>query len=141
MNVAFVDKLKRKASELKLEIFALYLAVRDPRTPWYAKAVATVTIAYALSPIDLIPDFLPILGYLDDYILLPLGIVLALKMIPSAVMVECRARAATGSHSLPRNWLAAAVIALIWLLAVVLIGTFVLRDYFGDENWDAKFGY
>jgi uncharacterized membrane protein YkvA (DUF1232 family) len=141
MNVAFVDKLKRKVSELKREIFALYLAVRDPRTPWYAKAVAAVTIAYALSPIDLIPDFIPILGYLDDFILLPLGIVLALKMIPSAVMVECRARAATGSHSLPRNWLAAVVIALLWLLAVVLIGRFLLRDYLGDENWDAKFGY
>ena len=85
--------LKAKAKQLKSEVYALYLASKDPRTPWYAKALAALIIGYALSPIDLIPDFIPVLGYLDDLIIVPAGIVLLLKMIPKEVMEECREKA------------------------------------------------
>src|SRR5512143_1640562 len=85
---------KQKARELKIQVYALYYAYRDPRLAWYAKAFTALVVAYAFSPIDLIPDFIPILGYLDDLVLLPLGVFLALKMIPAPVMQECRAKAA-----------------------------------------------
>jgi uncharacterized membrane protein YkvA (DUF1232 family) len=112
-----IESLKKRATDLKTETFALYLAYRDQRTPWYAKAFAGVVIAYAFSPIDLIPDFIPVLGYLDDLILVPWGIALALKMIPAEVMVECRENAREVDLSdKPVNWVAAAVIILIWLL-------------------------
>jgi len=112
-----IESLKKRATDLKTETFALYLAYRDQRTPWYAKACAGVVIAYAFSPIDLIPDFIPVLGYLDDLILVPWGIALALKMIPAEVMVECRENAREVNLSdKPVNWVAAAVIILIWLL-------------------------
>ncbi len=109
---------RRRARQMKQDTFALYLACRDPRVPWYAKAVAGIVVAYAFSPIDLIPDWIPILGFLDDLLLVPLGIVLALRLIPQPVMADCRARAAgamaSGSHK-PRNVLAGAVIVAIWL--------------------------
>ena len=82
---------KRRAGQLKRETYAMYLALRDPRVPWYARLVAACVVGYAFSPIDLIPDFVPVLGYLDDLIIVPLGIALALKMIPADVMAECRA--------------------------------------------------
>ena len=88
-----IEKWKQYARELKDETYALYLAYRHPDTPWLAKAFAGLVIAYASSPIDLVPDFIPILGYLDDLVLVPLGIAIALKMIPDAVMVECRRQA------------------------------------------------
>ena len=86
--------LKARARALKAETVARYLAARHPATPWYAKLLAALLVAYALSPIDLIPDFIPVLGYVDDLILLPLGIALAIRLLPSAVLDECRARAA-----------------------------------------------
>lgn len=85
--------LKERASRLEAETFALYLAARHPGTPWYAKLLVAGIVAYALSPIDLIPDFVPILGYLDDLVLIPLGIALAIRMIPDSILEECRARA------------------------------------------------
>src|SRR5829696_404097 len=88
-----LHRLKQRARELKRETYALYLACRDPRVPWYARIVAICIVSYALSPIDLIPDFIPVLGYLDDLILIPLGIALLLKMIPEAVMIDCREQA------------------------------------------------
>ncbi len=88
-----LDGLKQRARRLKTEVYALYLAYKDPRVPWYARLFAAGVVAYAVSPIDLIPDFIPVIGYLDDLILVPLGIVLALKMIPPEVMAECRERA------------------------------------------------
>ncbi len=87
-------RLRDAAKQLKRNITALYFAFRDPRTPWYAKALALLIVGYALSPIDLIPDFIPLLGYLDDLILLPLGIWLALKIIPPDIMTDARAQAA-----------------------------------------------
>src|ERR1700694_496145 len=89
-----LDTWKQRARQLKRETYAMCLAYKDPRVPWYARVFAAGIVAYAFSPIDLIPDFIPILGYLDDLIIVPLGIALALKMIPPHVMAECRAKAA-----------------------------------------------
>lgn len=116
-------RLKTRAHVLKQDVYALYLAYRDPRTPWYAKAFAGLVAAYAFSPIDLIPDFIPVLGYLDDLVLVPLGIALAVRMIPPEVMADCRKKAADASRGgKPVSWAAAAVIGLIWIaLAVVFI--------------------
>jgi len=112
---------KQRARQLKAETYALYLAYRDPRTPWVARIFAAVVVGYAFSPIDLIPDFIPVLGYLDDLVLVPLGIWLALKMIPPEVMVESRARAQeTLANGKPVNRVAAVVIVAIWLLLAAL---------------------
>jgi len=108
--------LRERARSLKAETYTLYLVVRDPRTPWLAKLIAGAVVAYALSPIDLIPDFIPILGYLDDLVLLPMGIWLAIKLVPPEVIRDCRlkAEASTGAAG-PINHKAAVVIALVWL--------------------------
>jgi uncharacterized membrane protein YkvA (DUF1232 family) len=122
-----LQKLKQQAKQLKTELYALYLACRDPRVPWYARAFIICVVGYAFSPIDLIPDFIPILGYLDDLIIIPLGIVLVLKMIPPAVMVECRIKvqSATPRHK-PNNWIAAGIILIIWALFAVFTIRFML---------------
>ncbi len=112
--------LKQRARALKKEVFAVYLAARDPRTPWYAKTIALLTVAYALSPIDLIPDFVPILGYLDDLIIVPAGLALALRLIPAEVMAEARAQAAASSVSRRVGYVGMGFILLVWI--VVLIG-------------------
>ncbi len=112
---------RERARELKRETYALYLAYRDPRTPWYAKLWAALVVGYAFSPIDLVPDFIPVLGYLDDLLLVPLGIALALRLIPGEVMAESRARAREELRGdRPRSWVAAAVIVALWLLALAL---------------------
>lgn len=104
----------------KREIYALYLAYQDPRVPWHARLLAICVVGYAFSPIDLIPDAIPVLGYLDDLILVPLGILLALKMIPPPVMAECRKKAETAIiQNKPTNWVAAGTIIVIWLLMAV----------------------
>ena len=90
--MALLAELKQRARHLKAETFVLYLAARDPRTPWYAKLLVAGIVAYAVSPIDLIPDFVPVLGYLDDLILIPAGIALAVKLVPDSVLTDCRAR-------------------------------------------------
>jgi uncharacterized membrane protein YkvA (DUF1232 family) len=118
--------LKERAWLLRLETYAIYLAYRDPRVPWYARLFAAVVVAYAFSPIDLVPDFIPVLGYLDDLVLVPLGITLALRMIPPAVMAECRDKAReTMAQGKPTNWAAAAVILAIWL-ALAALGVLLL---------------
>lgn len=121
--------LRDKARLLKREVLTLYFAVRDPRTPLPAKLVAGLVVAYALSPIDLIPDFIPVLGYLDDLVLVPLGIALALRMVPPAVLAEAREQAARLSEK-PKNWLAAAVIVLLWLAATLAVAWW-LAAHFG----------
>jgi len=109
-------KLKQRARQLKTETFVLYLAARDRRTPWYAKLLVAGIVAYALSPIDLIPDFVPILGYLDDLILIPLGIAWAIKLIPPPVLAECRARATLATQNAkPVSWVAGVIILFLWL--------------------------
>ena len=111
-----IETLRRKARALKQDTLVLYLAVRDPRTPWYAKAVAAAVVAYALSPFDLIPDFIPILGYLDDLIVVPLGITLALKLVPEHVIADCRERASAASGR-PTSWIGAAFMIGVWCVA------------------------
>lgn len=107
---------KAKARKLKLEVHALYLASKDRRVPWHARVLAVVIVAYAFSPIDLIPDPIPVLGYLDDLILIPLGIALVIKLIPAEVLQECREKAALArTDGKPRNWIAGGIIILIWL--------------------------
>lgn len=119
---------KEKVDQLKREIHALYLACRHVDTPWYAKLLALLVVGYALSPIDLIPDFIPVLGYLDDLLLLPLGIALVLKTIPDPVLNECRAQARKNAEQrLPKSRLAGGVIAVIWLLACGLCLLVTLR--------------
>ncbi len=111
-----LGSLRQKARALTRECHALYFAARDPRTPWYVKAFAAGIAAYALSPIDLIPDFIPVLGLLDDLVLLPLAIVVVLKLIPAGVMAESRVRAAEAAAR-PASRGAAIVIVLIWIAA------------------------
>ena len=117
-----LEKLKAWAGRLKTELRALYLAYRDPRVPTLARVFAVVVVAYAFSPIDLIPDPIPVLGYLDDLILVPLGIALAVRMIPPEVLAECRAQARDAETGIgPKGTAAAAVVVVaIWLLVAAL---------------------
>jgi len=104
---------KAKVKQLKREIYALYWACHDSRVPWYAKVLIAIIIGYAASPIDLIPDFIPILGYLDDLLLIPWGIVLAIKLVPKSVLQECRQKAGKVRISSPQKWIAAFFIAAV----------------------------
>jgi len=118
---------KKKAKQLRSEVHALFLASKDRRVPWYAKAFALIIIAYALSPVDLIPDFIPVIGYLDDLVLIPAGIILLMKMIPKEVMDECRERAMSQQKIAKRiGWIAGSVIVFIWLLIIYFLFDFVL---------------
>ena len=111
-----------RARKFKLEAHALFLACRDARTPWYAKAVAALVVGYAFSPIDLIPDPIPVLGHLDDVLLVPLGVWLAARLIPAEVMAECRARVADRQQTRPRTrWVVVASIIVIWVAAAGLV--------------------
>ena len=126
--MAMSSRLKEWARALKQDVHALYLASRDPRTPWYAKALAIAVAAYALSPIDLIPDFIPVLGYLDDVLLVPLGILLVVWLIPPGIMAEHRELAA-GAQERPVSRAAAGVIVCIWIASIVLAG-WLVSQYF-----------
>src|SRR3989440_3485546 len=109
-----LKRWKRWARSIKRNADALYLTARDRRVPWYAKAVAAAVAAYALSPIDLIPDFVPVLGYLDDLVIVPLGLLLVIRLIPAPLMAEFRARAGVETKA-PRNIVAGAVIGIVWM--------------------------
>ena len=119
-----MERAKNWARVIKRDVHALYLASRDPRVPWYTKALAIVIAGYALSPIDLIPDFIPVLGYLDDVILVPAGIWLVVRLIPADIMAEHRALAAA-AQGRPVSRTAAVVILIIWLAAATLCGWLV----------------
>lgn len=124
---SILTRARQAARRLKREVVALWFAARDPRTPWLARLVAAAVAAYALSPIDLIPDFIPVLGLLDDLLIVPLGILLALRLIPPAVMAEARAKAeAQAERPVSRAGLIA--IVAIWLVAVGGFAWWVLRD-------------
>ena len=125
-----LSKLKQWARALKRDAYAVYLAARDPRVPWYAKAVGIAVAAYALSPIDLIPDFIPVLGYLDELIILPLGIALVVRLVPPELMAEHRARAAAVQDR-PVSFAAAVAIVVVWLAALAFCALAV-RRYFWD---------
>ncbi len=120
--MTFWESWRQRVRKLKRETYALYLACRDPRVPWYAKALAAIVVGYAFSPIDLIPDFIPILGYLDDLILVPLGITLALRMIPPTVLEECRERVDEAfPDGKPVSRVAAGIIISLWILTAGLV--------------------
>ena len=121
-----MTSLREWARRLKRHTLELYYAVRDPRTPWHAKLVAGLVVAYAISPIDLIPDFIPVLGYLDDVIIVPAGIWLALKLIPPAVMETAREQAARAIDR-PTSTAAAIVIVVVWLALTGLCGWWIYR--------------
>ena len=114
--------LKDKAKQLKTDIPAVFLALKDKKTPWYAKAFAALTVAYALSPIDLVPDFIPFLGYLDDLIILPLLVALTVKFIPKETFAEYRAQAENmWADGKPKKWYYAIPIIIVWALILFLI--------------------
>ena len=118
----FKDKVKKKTEELKLEVTALFIALKNKQTPWYAKAAAGVTVAYALSPIDLIPDFIPVLGYLDDIIILPLLALMSIKLIPKELMEQCRQEAAgLWENGKPKRWYFAIPIIVFWAAIITVI--------------------
>jgi uncharacterized membrane protein YkvA (DUF1232 family) len=124
-----LTRLKTRATALKADTYALYLAARDPRTPLLAKVLAMGVAAYALSPIDLIPDFIPVLGYLDDLLIVPIGLAAAIRLVPKDVMEECRAKALEGGIEKSRT--AAVVIVLVWIAAIALVAYPVVRGIIG----------
>jgi uncharacterized membrane protein YkvA (DUF1232 family) len=129
VSVTLLDRLKERARLLKRDTLALCLAARDPRTPWYAKLLAGAVVAYALSPLDLIPDFIPVLGYLDDLIIVPIGIAAALKLVPPEVLAESRARVEARTYR-PVSRIGAVVVICVWLVAAAWL-ILALRGLFG----------
>ena len=131
-NISLTDRLRTWARRIQRDVHALYLAAGDPRVPWYAKAAAIAVAAYALSPIDLIPDFIPVLGYLDDLVIVPLGILLAVTLIPPNLMAEFRAAAVGADGERVLGKYGAAIIVLLWIiglaLAAVWVGALVRRS-------------
>jgi len=126
--MTLLASLKQRALALKTDTYSLYLVARDPRTPWYAKVLAAGVAAYAFSPIDLIPDFIPVLGYLDDLLIVPAGIALAIKLVPPEVLADCRARAADRTDAgQPVNLLAGAIIIAIWVVLAALFMVWLFR--------------
>lgn len=119
-------RLKEWARGLKRDVHAVWLAARDPRVAWPAKAAAALIAAYALSPIDLIPDFIPVLGVLDELVVIPAGVWLVVKLVPPAIMAEHRAAAAAAALR-PRSWIAAAVIVGLWIAIAGLAGWLAYR--------------
>ena len=126
-----LERLKTWAAAIKRETLVLWFACRDPRTPWYAKGLAILIVAYALSPIDLIPDFIPVLGLLDELILLPGALWLVLRLVPVHVLIDARARERAWSEAhrqRPRNWIAAGFIVFLWILAAWLVWRWLTRS-------------
>ena len=132
MEANWFGRWKNRAKNLKSQLYALYLAYRDPRVPWFAKAFGATVLAYALRPIDLIPDFIPVLGHLDDIVLIPLGITLAIRMIPKEIMEECRRNAEVAlSGREVRTWPATLLIVCIWLAVLSVVVWRIIRRISG----------
>ena len=122
-----IERMKEKARELKKQVFALYLAYKKKETPLIAKVFTVIVVAYALSPVDLIPDFIPVLGYLGDFILIPMGVAIALKLIPAEIMEECRKEAEAKLQSdIPEAKAAGVIIVMLWILILGFIGYRIL---------------
>lgn len=126
-NDSLLARLKQRARALKNEAFAVYLAAKDPRTPWYAKALVFFVVAHTFSPIDLIPDFIPILGYVDDLIITPGGLWLAVRMIPAEVLAEARVTATSQDIDRSVGKIGAATIVLLWIVGLSAIVYLILR--------------
>lgn len=118
---AAIEKLKKRAGELKENIYLLYLIFKHTETPWYAKVLAISTVCYALSPIDLIPDFIPVIGYLDDLLIIPLGIMLSLKLVPKEIIDECKENTSNEKDIKKFGIYAAIIIVLIWAYIIYII--------------------
>lgn len=128
MNNSLISKLKAFAKKIKQNLFVLYLSYKDPRTPWYAKLLAMLIVAYAFSPIDLIPDFIPVLGYLDDLIIVPLGISLALKLIPPHVIeVNKEAAEKLKQSGKPKNWFVGILFIIIWIIIAAWVCRIIIH--------------
>ncbi len=126
-DLSMIERVKEKTSELKKQVFALYLAYKKKETPLIAKVFTVIVVAYALSPVDLIPDFIPVLGYLDDFILIPMGVAIALKLIPAEIMEECRKEAEAKLQSdIPEAKAAGVIIVMLWILILGFIGYMIL---------------
>jgi uncharacterized membrane protein YkvA (DUF1232 family) len=125
--VKSLDEIRQRSRAIKLEAHAVYLASKDPRVPWYAKVLAACVLAYLFSPIDLIPDFIPVLGYLDDIVLVPAGLLLVTRLIPPDVMAEHREAARIAGLERRPSWVAALVIAAIWIAVLVIVGRWLWR--------------
>jgi uncharacterized membrane protein YkvA (DUF1232 family) len=122
--------LKERAKQIKTEIPAVFIAIKDKRTPWYAKALGGLAVVYALSPIDLIPDFIPIFGMLDDLIILPILIAWTIRLIPKEVVMEARQTAATmWASGTPKKWVYAIPFLVIWLFVLFLIAKAVIPSF------------
>ncbi|WP_412520204.1 YkvA family protein [Staphylococcus simulans] len=131
MNLNILPSLKSFVAKMNRELLVLYLSSKDKRTPLMIKALAVCIVAYALSPIDLIPDFIPVLGYLDDVIIVPLGIALCLKLIPDHIIEDNRRKAAElNKNSLSQNWYAGILIILTWIILISIIGYFIIQKLF-----------
>jgi uncharacterized membrane protein YkvA (DUF1232 family) len=115
---------RKKLLALKRETLALYFALKDPRTPLVAKICGGIVVAYALSPVDLIPDFIPVIGFLDDLVLVPLGIALCIRLIPRQVLADARVRAAAAAEQ-PKNHTAAAIVILVWVSAAAVLSWWI----------------
>jgi uncharacterized membrane protein YkvA (DUF1232 family) len=124
------ESWKEKVKRLKMEVYALCLAIKDPRVPWYAKLLMALIIGYVISPIDLIPDFIPIIGQIDDLIIVPAGIALVIKMIPKSVMDEYRQKSTAEPINTITKWVVAAIIVSIWVLAIYLVFRLVSPLFF-----------
>lgn len=125
-----LESWRRRVRKLKTESHALYLACRDPRVPWYAKALAALVVGYVFSPIDPIPDFVPVVGFLDEMVVVPIGVAMVVKMVPPEVMAECRKRAAKMEDK-PTNRVAAVVVVAVWLSFAALAALIAYRIFLG----------
>lgn len=125
-----LESWRRRARKLKTESHALYLACRDPRVPWYAKALAALVVGYVFSPIDPIPDFIPVVGFLDEMVVVPIGVAMVVKMVPPEVMAECRERAAK-MEGKPTNQVAAVVVVVVWISFAALAALIAYRIFRG----------
>jgi uncharacterized membrane protein YkvA (DUF1232 family) len=133
MRTQRLDEWRQRIRSLKTEAHAVYLASKDPRVPWYAKALAACVLAYLFSPIDLIPDFIPVVGYLDDLIIVPLGLLLVIRLIPHEVMAEHREAARVAALEKRPTWIAAVVIVGVWTLLLGWAIRFLWR-YFAQRD-------
>jgi uncharacterized membrane protein YkvA (DUF1232 family) len=124
-------RLKSLAKKLKSQLYTLYFAYKNPKTPLFAKIFTCCVVAYAFSPIDLIPDFIPVLGYLDDLIIVPLGITIALKLIPESILEESRFKAQERmSEQKPKNWFTGTIFILIWIALCVYVSRYLYIKFF-----------
>jgi len=122
-----INDWKARAKALEREVYALYLCSRHPKTPLYAKMFALLIVGYALSPIDLIPDFIPVFGYIDDLVLIPFGIALLIRMVPKDVLEECRQKAQSPPANKPKRWTGAVMVVCLWVLAIYVTFRLVAR--------------